>query len=87
MRTVKSCGVLCLRNPESPEFLLMRHKNRYDLPKGHIEAEENETECAIRELEEETGISEDNLEWLEEFRFELSYRTRYRRFGNAKVKK
>jgi hypothetical protein len=34
---VKSCGFLIFRNVgSSTEFLLMRHANRYDLPKGHV---------------------------------------------------
>ena len=87
MREVKSCGVLCLRNPGEAEFLLMRHANRYDLPKGHVEEGESELECAIRELQEETGISAEGLAWVEGYRFERSYEARYKRFNNAKVRK
>ena len=37
---------------------LMIHRNeRWDLPKGHIEAGETPAEGAVREIEEETGVS------------------------------
>ncbi len=36
---------------------LMIHRNgRWDLPKGHLEAGEEIAECAVREVEEETGL-------------------------------
>ena len=64
MRKVKSCGVLVLSADER-SFLLMRHRNRWDLPKGHIEPDESELDCALRELREETGISADQIELIE----------------------
>ncbi|MEM7011024.1 MAG: NUDIX domain-containing protein [Verrucomicrobiota bacterium] len=86
MRLVKSCGVLCFRNRAAPEFLLMKHRHRYDLPKGHIEENETEEQCALRELQEETGLGS-VVELIGGFRYETSYVTRYRRFNNQKVKK
>lgn len=38
------------------ELLMIELRNRWDLPKGHIEAGESEGVAAIREVEEETGI-------------------------------
>ncbi len=39
-------------------FLILKKRNReYDLPKGHIEKGESETEAARREILEETGIN------------------------------
>jgi bis(5'-nucleosidyl)-tetraphosphatase len=84
MRKLKSCGIL-LFGPDLSEFLLMRHRNRWDLPKGHIEAEESELACARRELHEETGIDAAQITMLEGFRYTESYRTRYRRFCGAPV--
>ena len=46
LREVKSCGFLVMKSDQS--FLLMKHPNRYDLPKGHMEAEETEYQTAIR---------------------------------------
>jgi len=51
----------------------MRHPTRWDLPKGHVEQGESELQCAYRELYEETGIKEDDLECDENFRFTLEY--------------
>lgn len=73
MRQVKSCGFLLLRQEPERSFLLMRHPTRWDLPKGHVEQGESELQCAYRELYEETGIKEDDLECDENFRFTLEY--------------
>ena len=42
-------------------FLLLKHPNRWDLPKGHVDPGETNKECALRELEEETGIQAQDL--------------------------
>ena len=52
MRKLKSCGVIVMRTKPQLSFLLMQHPDRYDLPKGHIEAGEAEWDCALRELYE-----------------------------------
>ena len=57
MSDVKSCGFLLVRGEPIREFLLMRHADRWDLPKGHVDAGETEMECALRELAEETGVA------------------------------
>ena len=62
MAKVKSCGFLVIRNDPNPSFLLMRHADRWDLPKGHVDPGESNKECALRELEEETGITVDDIE-------------------------
>jgi ADP-ribose pyrophosphatase YjhB (NUDIX family) len=46
MQEVKSCGFLIMKPDQS--FLLMKHKDRYDLPKGHMEAGETEQQTALR---------------------------------------
>ena len=55
----KSCGVLPWRMTENGrEYLIVfQHASQcWSLPKGHIEAGETETETALRELAEETGL-------------------------------
>ena len=87
MRKVKSCGVLLFRSEPERSFLLMRHSNRWDLPKGHVEPGEDERATALRELCEETGIAADTVELDDEFRFEVTYQTPYKRFGGEVVEK
>lgn len=38
------------------ELLMILRNNRWDLPKGHLERCENLEQCAVREVEEETGV-------------------------------
>ncbi|MBO5323173.1 MAG: NUDIX domain-containing protein [Oscillospiraceae bacterium] len=56
----KSCGVLPYRlvNGEKEYLLVYEHFSQcWSLPKGHMEACETETETALRELFEETGLT------------------------------
>ena len=56
----KSCGVLPWRETDgSREYLLVfeQFSQCWSLPKGHMEAGETETETALRELWEETGLT------------------------------
>ena len=46
LRQVKSCGFFVMKSNQS--FLLMKHPERYDLPKGHMEPEETEQQTALR---------------------------------------
>ena len=73
MSEVKSCGFLIVRGHPIREFLLMRHHDRWDLPKGHVDPGETEMQCALRELMEETGITADDIELIDDFRFTLQY--------------
>lgn len=44
------------------ELLMIRLRNRWDLPKGHIEEGEDSRSAAIREVEEETKIKAEALD-------------------------
>lgn len=44
------------------ELLMIRLRNRWDLPKGHIEVGEESRIAALREVEEETGIKAQTLD-------------------------
>jgi 8-oxo-dGTP pyrophosphatase MutT (NUDIX family) len=46
LREVKSCGFFVMKPDQS--FLLMKHPNYYDLPKGHMEVGETEHQTALR---------------------------------------
>lgn len=54
----RSCGVLPYRKTaEGTRYLLILQTNGFwSFPKGHMEAFEKETETALRELKEETGL-------------------------------
>lgn len=79
MPEVRSCGVVVFRR-EPLSFLLMRHPTRWDLPKGHVDPGETDVECALRELQEETGIVADDIELDSGFCFETHYSVQDRRF-------
>jgi 8-oxo-dGTP diphosphatase len=56
-RVVRAAGGVLLRNDASE--VLVVHRDRYDdwsFPKGKVEPGESEEECALREVEEETGL-------------------------------
>ncbi len=46
-------GIVC--NAEGRKLMIYRN-GRWDLPKGHLEQGETIQECAMREVEEETGV-------------------------------
>ena len=56
-KVVRAAGGLVFRNDGSE--VLVVHRDRYDdwsFPKGKAEADEADEECAVREVEEETGL-------------------------------
>jgi 8-oxo-dGTP pyrophosphatase MutT (NUDIX family) len=62
MRSERSAGVVVFRDdgdtPDARVFLLLDYGRFWDLPKGHVERDEDDLAAALRELEEETGISD-----------------------------
>lgn len=85
---LKSCGFLIYRRTVNgaaigKSFLLMQHSDRWDLPKGHVDRDETETETALRELNEETGIRAGDIRIDDRFRFELSYQVHLRQFPST----
>lgn len=70
---IRSCGVLVYRDEPRRAFLLMKHADRWDLPKGHVDPGESDIACALRELKEETGIDPKNVVVDENFRFVHHY--------------
>lgn len=85
---VRAAGVLLMLvdspggNQEPCEFLLMRHQDRWDLPKGHCEEGESFLVTALRETEEETGITSDQIQIDATFSFDLRYPVKYSRFAD-----
>lgn len=85
--TKRAAGILLMTRTTPKQFLLMRHHDRWDLPKGHRDADESDLETALRETEEETGIPGQSIQIDPEFRFELSYPVRYKRHGDQVFQK
>jgi len=59
MKHEKSCGAVVVnRSHGKPKVLLIQHQNggHWAFAKGHVEARETETETALREIREETGL-------------------------------
>ncbi len=81
MKQPVSCGFLIVRGQPIDSFLLMQHARRWDLPKGHVDDGESEMQCALRELQEETGISPEDVDVDPSFRFESSYMVSQKRYG------
>jgi bis(5'-nucleosidyl)-tetraphosphatase len=90
MQQVKSCGFILFQgNRIHPQksFLLMKHLDRYDLPKGHIEPGESDLECALREMNEETGIPISAVQIEPDFQYRSTYYPHSARFNNEIVEK
>ena len=77
----RSAGVLVFRDtPGGREFLLLDYGRHWDYPKGHLEAGEDDQTAALRELREETGLS-DGVELMEGFAKEILYHFQSSRKG------
>jgi len=76
---------MIFRREPAPAFLLFRKPGRWDVPKGHVEPGESDLQCALRELHEETGIAAADIELDPDFRFEIQYPVRDRRFPDTKA--
>jgi bis(5'-nucleosidyl)-tetraphosphatase len=87
MRQLKSCGVILFRREPQLSFLLMKHPDRWDLPKGHVDEGESELACALREMEEETAIPREVVRLETHFRFEEVYYPTYKRYPGEKIEK
>lgn len=77
VREPTSGGVVFRRNPKTNDveiLLIQDSKDRWTIPKGHIEEGETAKETAAREIGEETGLTDvDVMNWLGKIHF------RYRR--------
>jgi 8-oxo-dGTP pyrophosphatase MutT (NUDIX family) len=69
MKNEKACGAV-IENEEEKILLIFQQNGFWGFPKGHVEEGETESETAVREVFEETGLW---VELNEENRFEFSY--------------
>ena len=64
----QSCGFVLVRKTASgPLTLMLRAWHHWDFPKGLREDGEQAIEAAVREVGEETGISDLTMEWGERY--------------------
>ncbi|MEZ6086438.1 MAG: NUDIX domain-containing protein [Pirellulaceae bacterium] len=84
---VEAAGYLVFREQPQRQFLLMRHADRWDLPKGHVDRGESILQTADRELREETGIRSSDFRRVEDFLFQLQYQVKARKSGKLRQKK
>jgi 8-oxo-dGTP pyrophosphatase MutT (NUDIX family) len=81
MLNEKSCGAVVYSKVNSePIYLLLQYEaGHWDFVKGNVEAGETEHETAVRELKEETGISD--VKFIDGFRESITYF--YKRKGST----
>lgn len=86
----RAASILLLRPAgDGHEFLLLhkpRKRDAWQLPQGGIEAGENVTEAALRELQEEAGLTGVTVLGVSPTVYQYDFPTAYRRFRPDNVK-
>ena len=64
MKPVRAAGLVVFRRVPEIQYLLMQHsygKKHWTPPKGHVDPGESDYQTALRETEEEAGLTEQAL--------------------------
>lgn len=64
---ISSGGFIFYKDNNSQEIsviLIKNKKGEYWIPKGHIEADEDQVQAAFREIEEEVGLNKDQIKYI-----------------------
>lgn len=70
---VEAAGIVIFARTDPISLLLLKHRSRWDLPKGHAEKGEDIRQTALRETHEETGISSELIELDDSFQYVIEY--------------
>jgi len=76
MPVERSAGAIVFRKNKELKYLLLHYsgttgEDYWSFPKGHIEEKESEKETVIREIKEETGITD--IKFIDGFKEKISY--------------
>ncbi len=83
MPSEKSCGAVIFKQNAQRKYLLLHYeRGHWDFVKGHVEKNETEKETALRETEEEVGITD--LNFVDGYRERITYY--YKRSGRTVFK-
>jgi 8-oxo-dGTP pyrophosphatase MutT (NUDIX family) len=83
----KSCGIIPVKYHQG-EFLyllIQHHDGHWGFPKGHMEEGESFLETAVRELEEETGLTLDKIFLKRSFKERYQYHREGHRWSKMVV--
>jgi len=70
----KSCGVIIYRGDKERDYLLLKYGyGHWGFVKGKIEKSEKEKDTVVRETQEETGITKDELSFVSNFKETIFY--------------
>ena len=77
MALVFSAGIIPIRKvKDGQQYLLLRSYGYWDFPKGKIEPGESHIDAALRETEEESGLSDLSFGWGRVFHETAPYKTK-----------
>ena len=79
---VQASGLVILTRSMPQKVLLLQHAHRWDLPKGHVDGSEDLISAALRETQEETGISGQSIDLDDGFQFIIEYPIRGSKRGD-----
>ncbi len=82
-KVLQAAGLVIFTRSRPTSFLLLEHKDRWDLPKGHLEPGEELLETALRETHEETGIPASELSVDPSFRYHIQYPVSSKKWGDC----